>query len=326
MNRHYVLASVGSAALILAASLSSYGSGAFPGGKIPNKACETTPSCGKCHRPFVGGAGIKVSLKASALILSKGQKISVTSSATGGANHPQKWGGFASKNTAGKFTAGSTSQADASGQHLTHRLAFQSNGRKWVYGYTAPGKAGLVRLFTVVNTVNGNGRADGSDFWAFPGAFDSNTRSTPVWLYVLADKVKMLGAGCPGSYGNQPVLGSKVTPKVGASNFSLEVHGAAASAPFATFLGANAKWTPLDLSAIGVTGCKLLVDSLITLTGRTGGGTTMYGDGSASVSIPIPNNPSMRGATLQAQSAIIDTGNGRQTPITMTNGLSFTIQ
>ena len=91
---------------------------------------------------------------------------------------PAKLGRLRHQGDAWPLTAGPTSQVNAAGDHATHFRAFNGN-RDWTYGYVAPTAPGLVDVFSVVNTVDGDGRSVG-DLWGFNGtvvAAQENTRS-----------------------------------------------------------------------------------------------------------------------------------------------------
>lgn len=331
MNRIFALLALLAPLPFLATSLFSYGKGAFPGtngtgGQIPLDVARAQPSCGHCHRPFGGGLNLVVTLAPTKRILAKSEAISVTTSSTGGWQHPLQWAGFLSEVTAGQFSAGSNSQINSSALNVTHQDASNPNGRKWTYGYTAPATAGLVEMFTIVNTVNGNGQADGSDFWGFQGVGVAANTNTPVRLYVNETGIVLRGDACAGSFGNVPVLGGKVVPSVGNQQFALELHGAAPTSSTLLFLDANPNFPSIDLSPLGVTGCFLHNNMTLTFNATTSGGDIIRGDGTATYTLPIPNDNGYKGVRFQAQVMILDVNNGRQLPITMSNGVEITVQ
>lgn len=281
---------------------------------------RSAPSCGQCHRSSPGApAGfppVRAVVAPAARALSAGQSISVTLSASGGQNG--SGGGFAADATAGRFTAGPGTRLHANGTAVTHA---SPSSRKWTFGYTAPGTPGLVHLFVVVNTVNGNFKKDSGDFWAFHGADQTARTATPVRLFVNARGVSSFGRGCAGSFGNFPVLGAARSPRVGERAFAIELHGAAPSSAVALLIGANPNFRPVDLGPIGIPGCTLYVDMAATVTAMTGPGNARRGEGSARFPMPIPNNPWLRNVQLQVQAAIVDPHNGRRVPVTATNAL-----
>lgn len=316
---------------LLTSVLLGYGRGAFPGtkgtaGTVPANVTRATPSCGLCHRMFAGGANLKVFATPSRRVLDKSQSASILVSATGGAPDPKKWGGFVAEVTRGKLTAGTNSQVDSTGRFATHKFAFTSNNRRWQFGYTAPATAGPVQLYAVVNTVDGNGRAGPGDFWGFHGFDSGSIRSTPVALYVNETGVRALGTACADGFGNVPVLGAKQTPRVGNGAFALELLGTITNAPATLVLGANPNFRPVDLSIIGMPGCTLYVDVVFSAQTTTSAGSAQHADGSAVFPLPIANDPGFRGAKIQAQAAILGPVAGRSLPLTLTNGLSITIQ
>lgn len=310
----------------------SYGSGAWPGkvgtgGMVPLDVARKAPSCGDigCHRPFPGGLSLAVALAPTARSLVQNQTISITTSATGGQT-ASTWGGFVTQATAGVFTPGANSQiGSVAGDVVTHFNATNSNGRVWTYGYTAPATPGLVEVYTVVNTVNGDGISNALDFWGFHGFSSAATIATPVRLYVNATRVTPRGSSCVGSWGQYPVLGSKTVPNVGNAAFALELHGASPSAPFALVLGANPAWQPLDLTPFGIAGCTLEVDVLLNSAGTTTAGDILRAEGTATIPLPIPNDPALSGGNVQAQAVIVDANAPRPLKVTLTNGLGLAI-
>jgi hypothetical protein len=321
------------ATILVTSLLHSSGSGVWPGlvivgnGTVPLDVALAAPSCGTtgCHRVFPGGLNLAVRCVPTARSLTPNQAISVTTSATGGQTITT-WGGFVTQASAGTFTPGSNSQlALTTASVVTHTAAINSNNRVWTFGYKAPATPGLVELYTVVNTVNGSGTADAQDFWGFHGYNGAANVVTPVRLYVNAPGVTPIGASCVGSFGQFPVLGCKTPPAVPNASFALELHGAPPTVTCGLMLGANPSWQPLDLGIIGITGCSLYVDALLTIGATTGIGDLFRAEGTATFALPIPNDAGLHGGVLQCQVAILDANNGRPTTITMTNGLSVTI-
>ena len=301
--------------------LRSHSSGVLPAGPFVFQ----TPSCGRCHGPGTpGGSGLAVTILPSAYSLDLGQQLSLTVAASGGAVNPLLQGGFAALVTRGQLAAGANTRINFQGTEITHS---NRSSRSWTFGYTAPQtQAGLVQVYAVCNTVDGDGQPSLGDRWGFAGADASATVGTPTRLFVNAPGVKALGSACVGSFGNVPVLGAAQSPAVGNQTFALEVHGAAPAAPVLLLLGANPNWQPFDMGLMGSPGCLLLVDPQLTVAGQTGGGNAARGEGALVQPLPIPNDPGLVGAQLQAQVAIVDLGNGRNTPLTMTNAVVLTLQ
>ena len=49
-------------------------------------------------------------------------------------------------------------------------------------------------------------------------------------------------------------------------------------------------------------------------------------DGTAAFALPLPNDPALRGAQLQAQTVIVDPATARALPLTLTNALRVSSQ
>ena len=303
--------------------LRSYGAGALPGftgsaGTVPTDVTRALPGCGQCHRPSPGGNLLDVDILPSARPLTPGQSISVTTTGTGGRPQAQNWGGFASDVTAGTFSAGPNSRVGNGGQAVTHQFAFQSNNRTWTYGYTAPTAPGPVEMYA---NVDGDGQAGPADLWAFHGGDGLETTPTPMRLFVNAPRVQPVGDPCVGAFENFPVLGARTSPDQGNAAFAIECVGAAPNATFVLLLGTASP--PIDLTVIGVNGCTLHVNSLVSLITATGSGVAKFADATATVPLPIPLGS--RGL-LRVQGAFLDVGSGRSLPLTVTNALDLTLQ
>ncbi len=286
---------------------------------------QTAPSCGTCHNPNPGAATgfprIRVTLLPTDRVLTAGQSIRLALSVTGGQSASPN-GGFSMDATAGTFSAGLNSRVVPPGDAITHS---NSSTRSWTFGYTAPTTRGLVEVSVVVNTVNNDLINNDDDMWAFHGFDDTATDVTPLRLFVNAAGVAPLGTACVGSFGNVPVLGSATVPTIG-TNFTLQMHGAAPSAFAGLLLGATPFPGGLDLSGLGINGCSLFVDPLVTLFSATGAGDAQRGEGSATFGLSIPNDPNLVAGVLHFQAFVLDVSTGRALPLTMTNGLSATIQ
>ena len=312
------------AVLILASTALSYSTGANPGsigslGVVANDVARNAPSCGACHMVDPNAGAATVAVTPAQRSLDASQSISVTTSVTGGATGT--FGGLVSEATAGAFSAGSSTKISATGQFITHTFAFF--GRSWSYNYTAPATPGLVELYTAVNTGNGDGQPSG-DRWAFHGDPSVQT-SVPTRLFVNAPGVTHRGDGCAGVNGNVPVLGSTQSPTIGNAAFGFELHGAAPSTSATLLLGMNPAFQQ-DLTAIGVTGCSLFVQPLIDVAAMTSAGNAMRGDGSASWTLGIANNPFFVGFSFEVQAIVLDPASARPVPVTLSNALTFTIR
>jgi len=276
-----------------------------------------------------GGNNLQISVVPATRVLATSQTISVTTSATGGDPDPKQWGGFAGFADRGTFVPGVRSRNfSIIANDITHTTSDTAGaGRTWTYGYKAPSTAGLVNLYMAVNTANGDGSEATGENWGFHG-FDSAAQdSTPVRLFVNAAGVTGLGTACAGGFEQYPVLGSRTVPSVGNAGFAIEGHGLAPGAGAVLFLASNPAWAPLDLSIIGVAGCTLHVDpGQVTIGTATSAGVASRAEGKATIALPIPGNTGLRGQRFDVQLAIVDLANGRNTPITLTNGLAITVQ
>jgi hypothetical protein len=277
-----------------------------------------------------------VSLVPSQRFLSPGQSISLTTSATGGVEDiipSRQAGGFATDATAGSFTAGPNSKVDGSGTKITHRSSFQSFGRTWAYGYTAANTPGLVEVYTVVNSVNGNS-SNAGDAYGFPGvdgSLPTNPVPTPLRLYVLPAGLEFIGEGCADGFGNVSVLGSTEVPSVGNGNFGLEIAGASTNQAVALYGSFNSPgFQPVDLGPVGLAGCLLQIELPILISGTvTSPGEARQGEGVGFMPFPIPADPIFLGETVELQAIYIDPSAaqvGRFLPATLTNGLRLTVQ
>lgn len=306
--------------------LLSYPGGALPGtfgslGSVPANVATAAPSCGTCHSGSGNGQGLVVSIAPTARILAPGQAISVTTSSTGGVAGSQ--GGFVGHASRGALSAGATSQINGAADHVTHTLPNNSN-RQWTYGYTAPATPGVVELYSVVNTVNGD-LTTGGDEWGFHGVVVGAQQNTPTRLFVNAQGVTEKGAACVGSHGNVPVYGALDQPRVG-QLWTTELHGAPPMTQLSMFIGIDPNFPPFDLSLIGITGCTLHVNPVLTRPGATGPGDAQRGEGRATLTLGVPGDPSLASLPLLAQVAILDLQNGRTIAVTMSNGIQSTIQ
>src|SRR5688572_17500268 len=222
------------AVLVLSASLFSYGTGALPGtvglnGIVPIDVTRRVPGCagnapGPCHNAFPGGNQLRIDLVPTKRSLVPNEAISVTTSATGGVPHPQNWGGFCAETTSGTFSAGTNSQVSTSGSAISHVLASTNVNRRWTYGLTASTTPGPFEIYTVSNTVNGDGQPIG-DQWGFYGINAATSINVPVRMYVNAAGVVASGDSCQGAFGYFPVLGARTSPAVGNAQFAVEMHG-----------------------------------------------------------------------------------------------------
>jgi hypothetical protein len=312
--------------LVLAApTLLSYPGSALPGtfgilGPVPPNVATNAPSCGTCHSGMGNGMGLVVNVAPTERILTPSQAISITTSSTGGVTG--SLGGFVSHVTRGALSAGANSQINLAADHVSHTSS--SGPRTWTYGYTAPGTAGVVEIHSVVNTVNGDLSSAG-DEWGFHGVVVGALQNTPSRMFVNAQGVTKKGDACVGSHGNVPVYGAINAPRVG-QNWTTELHGAPPMTQVTMFIGVDPNFPPFDLGLIGITGCTLHVNPVLTKAGATGPGNAQRGEGKATLTLSLPPNANLAGAPLLAQIAILDFQNGRPIAVTMSNGIQGVIQ
>ncbi len=310
------------AAVFLLSPLWSRHAGILPGEGIPpadpnlNRAM---PSCGACHAATPGMGGVDVDVVLSARSLTPGQAITVTTSASGGQTASTN-GGFSSEVTAGTFSAGVSSRVGLAGLGITHQSSFTAV-RAWTYGYTAPTTPGPVLMYATCNTVNGDILPGPEDWWAFHGGDGLEQIPTPVRLYVNAVRVTPVGDSCVGSWENHPVLGIQDAPNAGNANFAVELIGAAPFAPVVLMVGTP--FPPIDLGFMGITGCTLHVNPVITINAATGAGNVKRAEGAARIGLPLAAG--LR-AAVRVQAAFFDSGNGRPLAMTVTNALDVVIQ
>lgn len=329
---------------VVASASLSYGTGALPG--LTGSAGTVNPlvtrdlsasngSCGECHNAFPGGGPtpLRVFVDVARRALQPNELSAVTVRTVGGQVTTPPLvdvGGFCMDCSAGFFVPGGNSQVDPTGMAITHRLASQSNGRTWAFGFTAPPTPGRVQAFCVANTGDGDGQPT-ADIWGFHGFDATSTRSTPIELFVLAPGVVHLGDGCADGYGNTAVLGAAQTPAVGNGAFALELHGAQPGALAFFLVAINPPgFQPQSLTPLGITGCTAFVANPITNVVATGPGQASISEGSARLAWPIPAVAQLRGVAVQTQACYLDpaavANAGRQLPLTFSNALTITVQ
>lgn len=127
------------------------------------------------------------------------------------------------------------------------------------------------------------------------------------------------GSGCFGatiSQTGRPVIGQ---------SFSIDAAGMAANAPVICNIGISRTVSafgalPFDLSVLGANGCSLLVD----INASVGTGANASGD--ASLTVPLPADPSLSGVYLFAQWIGVDGSVPNRLPIKTTDGLEIALQ
>ena len=108
------------------------------------------------------------------------------------------------------------------------------------------------------------------------------------------------GVGCLGSNQQAPKLDYSGSSQLG-QTLSIDVSGAAGTLPFFVQFGTTvAPPLPLKLDAFGMPGCRLYINSLLTL------GSATSAAGSGSIPVPVPSNPALVGLVLFNQAVLLD--------------------
>jgi len=295
--------------------------GMFPGsGGAPGDVTNSYPSCSACHGVNTSEGFPTTSIDVDKQILSMGETINATISATGGRTGSR--GGFIADVNMGDFISGSGSKTNNSTDAITHS---NRNNRTWHFGYTAPNQPGLVEINAVVMTANGNGGTSG-DVFSFQGTDPEDQTGTPERLFVLPANVEMAGEGCPDGFGNMAVLGTVENPNIGNNSFGFEIHGASTDQLVTFFIGPECP-VPLDLSSFGLPDCFQYITSLDNAASLlSSSGSAMRGEGSAALGCPIPNFPTLQGMEVVCQAAYIDPSAPRPLQMSVTNAIRLTIQ
>ncbi|MEZ5966103.1 MAG: hypothetical protein R3F56_19865 [Planctomycetota bacterium] len=118
------------------------------------------------------------------------------------------------------------------------------------------------------------------------------------------------GTGCAGSAG-VPAIGHRGPPQTGAT-LEFTLTNANANAPAFPMLGFAQQ--SLSLGLFGAPQCTVLVAPTITMT------TISDGSGSASIGLPIPNDPGLDGTRLYAQWGVLDPGAGNALRLALSEG------
>lgn len=319
MNRQILILSIiaSAAGFLLTTEAKSRSTGILPstGLSLTRNAAAT---CGNCHSGTIGGP--QVSLVPASRALTPGQTVSVRLGATGGA--PGSRGGFAADASRGQWIAGVGTRTSASGAAITHSSPAT---RTWQLSYRASTTPGPVELYTVVNTVNGDGKTRG-DQWAFHGATSTAAVSTPVRLYVNAPGVVPIGSGCADGYGNVAVYGAPEAPTLGNSRFRLEAIGLPPNARTMFILGLQRTMPSIDMTMMGAPGCFLHSDIRVSVFLTSTGGDASRAEGRLTMPVPIPNSAALKGFFFRTQIGAIDARSARGFPVVFTNGLGITIQ
>ena len=137
--------------------------------------------------------------------------------------------------------------------------------------------------------------------------------------------VELFGQSCPGAGSFAPVISTDNMPRINTTNFAVRLNDA--FAPTVAFLSldpSNTTWNGLPLPLAIGGGCSLNTGLTILLGFPvTGSGA---GSGTASAVLPIPNNPTMQGATLYSQWFVVDNAAANPFHIATTAAVGYTIQ
>ncbi len=139
---------------------------------------------------------------------------------------------------------------------------------------------------------------------------------------------RVFGSSCASAAGTTGTAFTNTSPTVGNASFRIEGTGLPSGATTFLALGVNNKWSSLSLGPLAP-GCYLNTDLLAVFTGKTGTGdvrSTTGALGHVSYSLPIPNNPSLKGVFVGSQIAVADAKSKNAIPGVFTNGLQITVQ
>ena len=287
--------------LIVSLPLMSRSAGTLPGVNSISATCTTT-GCGSCHGNTANAAGVvSMALTPSLLSVASGATVPVNVRLSGGVN--TGLGGFCLQTSRGTFVAGTGTQISTTGNAITHT---SRNLVNWNATFAAGTSPGLVQWTAVGLTASGSGT--GGDSWGFWGP-NSGVGGAPFRLYVNGPNVTPIANGCAGSGGYVPILGAPAAATIG-QTFNVETYNVPANTYVISVLGLSATSfngipLPLDLGIAGAPSCMLRTD--LTLTQGVLALGSGAGGGSVTVAWPIPNDPSLRGATLYFQDLVIDT-------------------
>lgn len=302
---HLPLAALTAIALLLPSTLlMGEGKGVIPGpgNKFPADPAKKGPSCGQCHGSFPNSRGVLSFQLSGPPSIQVGKKVRAgltISSLVKGSN-----GGFNMQTDKGTWTPVGNTRANSAGNMLTHS---NSQSRSWAFDFTSK-VTGLVQWWIVGNTVDGNGRT-GGDSWTWYAPNPAlGLPGFPYRLFVNDSQVFPYGQACAGEKGILPLLGAAKNATVG-KTFQLEAYNLPPSSVALFMIGlSDTKWgaipLPFDLGLIGMKGCKLYASPDFFFAAATLG--TGTANGSASLGLPLPNNPNFKGAKLYFQTLALD--------------------
>jgi hypothetical protein len=128
------------------------------------------------------------------------------------------------------------------------------------------------------------------------------------------------GEGCLGAS-----IGRSNRPAIGSSDFTVRLQGGSANQPaFLALGGSRSRWgalaLPFELTPLGAPGCRVLASFDATLPAATGG------TGTASLTLPVPAQPSLLGQVLYLQWAAVDAARTNRLGLAFSDGLEAAIE
>ena len=112
----------------------------------------------------------------------------------------------------------------------------------------------------------------------------------------------VFGEGCNSTLGVPPAFEYVNPPAIGAS-FTLRCRDVPSAAPTMALIGALRQPTPIALGSAGAPGCLVYADPFVSIVG------TATGLNQVDVVLTVPNDPSLAGAHVVSQFAVLDTAN-----------------
>ncbi len=142
--------------------------------------------------------------------------------------------------------------------------------------------------------------------------------------------VGVRGSACGDSKGSLGTAFTNQSALLGNSNYRIEGSGFPSGAAALLILGADKNFMSVPFGAVAP-GCSLNTDIVVLLTAASGTGNTRSSTAVGIAShvffpFPIPTTPSLRGAYIGAQIAVLDTASSNALPFVFSNGLTTTVQ
>jgi len=180
------------------------------------------------------------------------------------------------------------------------------------------------------SSLDGIGDYDGDDYPDFVVGEPWRQPPNPGRIIAFSGApsgVDVFDTGCPGSSGAMPRIAAWPSVSPGGS-CAVNLSQAAVNASALLLIGSsNTSWhaapLPFSLGTLGMPQCKLLVSPDFVFSASASG--SGPGKGHASVTLALPGDPGLIGATFYAQWYVVDPGPAFF-PGAMTRGLAITIQ